>query len=245
VLSGCPPFHFLLLYISTQYYIVDFQSCVIIVSLTHSRTEDIIADRRKDQAKASSGRNTKEGVGTRSSTRKKPAEKKTAMVDRSVATGRAKREAARRARRRLSTEKAPSAMEVEKEVYRQSRKTAASKKAADKKASNGRLPPNSSLRGKKSNAKKTNKDVNDTPVVLFGKMPRQNQIKAAIRGMTDAGCPMPQGYQLVMQFSPLATKEKPKRKQPDAKKQNNKNNNKNNSGNQNNSGRRGGRGQKN
>jgi len=209
--------------------------------------EDIIADRRKDQAKASSGRNTKEsgGAGTRSSTRIKTNEKKTAMADRSVATGRAKREAANRARRGLSAKKAPSAMEVEKEVYRQSRKTAASKKAADKKASNGRLPPNSSLRGKKNNAKKTNKGDNDPTGVLLGKMPRPTQLKAAIRGMSDAGCPMPQGYQLVMQFSPDAAKKKPKRKQPDGKKQNNNNSNNNNSGNQNNSGRRGGRGRKN
>ena len=135
------------------------------------------------------------------------------MADRSIATGRAKRQAASRARRGLAVDKKPSAMEVEKEVYRQSRKTAASKKASEKKAANGRLPPNSSLRDKK--IKKATK----------------KQVQAAIKGMELAGCPVPKGFELFLEFSPEATKEKPKGKQTNA---NNNSNNKKNINNNNN-----------
>mmetsp|Transcript_20465 Transcript_20465/g.50873 ORF Transcript_20465/g.50873 Transcript_20465/m.50873 type:complete len:217 (+) Transcript_20465:146-796(+) len=191
--------------------------------------DDIIADRRKEQAKAASGKSTKETGG------RKAREKKTAMADRSVATGRAKRQAAARARRGLAADKKPSAMEVEKEVYRQSRKTAASKKASEKKAANGRLPPNSSLRDKK--IKKATK----------------KQLQAAIKGMELAGCPVPKGFDLFMEFSPEATKEKPKGKQPNANNNssnkkntnlNKKNNNSNNNNNNNNSNKKAGGGRK-
>ena len=179
----------------------------------------MIADRRKEQSAAASGKNT--GGGTRrNSARNK--EKKTAMADRSVATGRAKRAAATRARRNLSTAKKPTAMEVEKEVYRQSRKTATFQKQAEKKASHGRAAPNSSLRAK-HNPKKYG--AADPPGVLVGRMPSKLQVQAAMQGMAEAGFPMPDGYQLVMQFSPLPTNEKPKGKQTNA---NNKNNGRNN-----------------
>jgi len=169
--------------------------------------DDIIADRRKEQAKAASGKSTKETGG------RKAREKKTAMADRSIATGRAKRQAASRARRGLAVDKKPSAMEVEKEVYRQSRKTAASKMASEKKAANGRLPPNSSLRDKKT------------------KKATKKQVQAAIKGLELAGCPVPKGFKLFLEFSPEATKEKPKGKQTNA---NNNSNNKKNINNNNN-----------
>lgn len=171
--------------------------------------DDIIADRRKEQAKAASGKSTKES-GARSTRAK---EKKSAMADRSVATGRAKRAAASRARRGLVADKKPSAMEVEKEVYRQSRKTAAAKKASEKKAANGRLPPNSSLRDKRT------------------KKATKKQMQAAIKGMELAGCPVPAGFQLSMEFAPEAVKEK-KGKQTNANNKKNANNNaKNNTNN--------------
>ena len=62
----------------------------------------MIADRRKDQLKAA-----KKGT------------KKTSTTDRSIATGRAKRDAAMKARRGMTQEKKPSAMEVEREVLTQ------------------------------------------------------------------------------------------------------------------------------
>ena len=146
-----------------------------------------------------------------------------------MATGRAKRAAANRARRGLSNngDKKPTAMEVEKEVYRQSRKTATSKKQAEKKASSGRVAPNSTLRDKKknknANAKKTNN--NDPPGALVGKIPNAKQIQAAIDGMKAARCPVPKGYQLVMQFAPIPTQQNGKGKQQNANKNNNSNKN--------------------
>jgi len=222
--------------------------------------DDIISDRRKEQAKASSGRSVKDGKAA-TNTRNNAKEKKKAVADRSVATGRAKRAAAQRARRGLSDagDKKPSAMEVEKEVYRQSRRSNAAKKTADKKASNGRLPPNSSLREKKNGrntAKKTNNKQNDSdpPGVLFGRMPKGIQMKAAVQGMYDAGCPVPEGFQLVMQFAPKEPKENTgKGKGNQSNNNNNRNNNSNNrnnsnnnnnNGNQKSGGRRNGRGRK-
>jgi len=189
--------------------------------------DDMIADRRKEQAKAATGRKDAGKAGARNA---KTKDKKEAITDRSIATGRAKRAAAARARRGLSNDKKPSAMEVEKEVYRQARKTAASKKRAEKKATNGRLPANSSLRDKKAAKPKT------------VQKPKQKQIKAALQGMELAGCPMPQGFQLVMQFTPMVVEEKAKGKKPNAN--NNKANNKTNNNQKNTGGRKGGRGQK-
>lgn len=198
--------------------------------VSHNK-DDMIADRRKEQAKAATGRKDSGKAGARNA---KTKDKKDAITDRSVATGRAKRAAAARARRGLSNDKKPSAMEVEKEVYRQARKTVASKKRAEKKATNGRLPANSSLRDKKAAKQK----ASDPPGALVGKKPKQKQIKAAIQGMAAAGCPMPQGFQLVMQFSPKVVQEKAKGKKPNA------NNTKTNNNQKNTGGRKGGRGQK-
>lgn len=198
--------------------------------------DDIIADRRKEQAKAGKAK-------PRTSAR----DKKNAIADRSVATGRAKRAAATRARRSLNNnnaDKKPSAVEVEKEVYRQTRKTAVAKKKSESKATNGRLPPNSSLREKKG-AKKSNKsnnsgnaNVNGTSGVLVARLPKQNQIKAAIRGMEESGCPVPDGFQLIMQFAPIEEKGKGKGKgkQPNAN-----TNSKRNANQKNGSRRKGGR----
>ena len=134
-----------------------------------------------------------------------------------MATGRAKRAAAARARRGLALDKKPSALEVEKEVYRQSRKTAASKKASENKATKGRLPPNSLLREKKGKKK-----TNDQPGAIDGKKIQAKQIDAAIKGMELAGCPVPKGFELHMQLKPVSTNEKRKGKESNA---NNKNTN--------------------
>lgn len=190
--------------------------------------DEMIADRRKEQAKASSGRNVKKNGSNNNADTKN---KKQAVADRSIATGRAKRAAAIKARRGMANDSKPSAMEVEKEVYRQSRKSADSKKRAEQKKSNGRLPPNSSLRSsKKDRANKTNNSnangavSTDLTGVLTGKQPRVSQIKAAIRGMEDSGCPVPPGYVLMMQFVPAA-KQTPGKGRGSGKQTNNNNNN--------------------
>jgi len=161
--------------------------------------DEMIADRRKEQLKAS-----------------KRGPKKTSTADRSIATGRAKREAAMKAKRGMTQEKKPSAMEVEREVYRQSRKSAVSKKKAEKKATGGRMAPNSSLRDtkpKKGDAgKKQAPKVPPTgaaAAVMGGRAPSKKQVEAAIKGMESIGQPVPQGHQLVLTFVPIITATKP------------------------------------
>lgn len=152
----------------------------------------MIADRRKDQVKASKGRG---GKSTKPSN-----------ADRSVATGKAKRDATLRARRGMSQSNKPSPMEVEKEVYRQSRKTAVAKKNSEKKASGGRLPPNSSLREKnnKSVGKKKSPPQDASTIAVFGvKTPSKKAVEAAVAGMKSAGIQIPVGHMVSITFVPI------------------------------------------
>ena len=148
-------------------------------------SDEMIHDRRKEQQKAS-----------------KRGPKKASNADRSIATGKAKREAAMKARRGLSQTKKPNAMEVEREVYRQSRKSATAKKKVEKKATGGRIAPNSSLRSKKKKAKV------DPPAAIFGgRTPSKKAVEAAVKGMKEAGFQIPAGHQLVMTFVPTVVPE--------------------------------------
>ncbi|KAL3921655.1 MAG: hypothetical protein SGARI_006628 [Bacillariaceae sp.] len=150
----------------------------------------MIADRRKDQQK----------------TAKKATAKKASTTDRSIATGRAKRDAAMKARRGMTQDKKPSAMEVEREVYRQSRKTATAKGRAEQKASGGRLPPNSSLRDKKGKkgaaAGKKQAPAAAAVAVTGGRPPSKKQVQAAVKAVQACGQPIPDGHQLVLTFVP-------------------------------------------
>ena len=162
--------------------------------------DDMIADRRKDQSKSSTGRG---GANRKNSTPTKSQKKKTELADRSIATGRAKRAAATKARRGLSNTKKPTAMEIDQENYRQSRNSNASNRKQEQKSSNGRLPPNSSLRDntKKNSNKNNNNNITVAPVSL-GRIPNKKQMNAALQGMKEAGCPVPAGHTLIMQFIP-------------------------------------------
>lgn len=150
----------------------------------------MIKDRRKTQTKES-----------------KRGPKKTATADRSIATGRAKREAAMKAKRGLTQSKKPTKMEVEKEVKRQNNKTVNEKKRKEKKASGGRIAPDSSARNKKKKEKKAaEKKTNSPPPAIFGgRAPPKKAIEAAIKGMETAGFKIPSGYQMVMTFVPGAS----------------------------------------
>ena len=131
--------------------------------LLFSLKDEIIKDRRVSQQKAS-----------------KRVQKKSTNSDRSIATGKAKREAAARARRGLSQKKKPDKMEVEKEVKRQTKKTNVAKKKNEKKATGGKLPPKSSTRTKKkANAKEA------APQIVVGgvRRPSKKAVEAAVKGM--------------------------------------------------------------
>jgi hypothetical protein len=177
--------------------------CVCVCVCVCVRADDMIAERRKEQSKSSTGR----GGANKNNSTTKPQKKKTELADRSIATGRAKRAAATKARRGLSNTKKPTAMEIDQENYRQSRNSNASKKKQEQKSSNGRLPPNSSLRDnkKKNNSNNSNKNSNSnisSAPVSFGRIPNKKQMNAALQGMKQAGCPVPDGHRLIMQFIP-------------------------------------------
>ena len=89
-----------------------------------------------------------------------------------------------------------------REVYRQSRKSATAKKKVEKKATGGRIAPNSSLRSKKKKAKV------DPPAAIFGgRTPSKKAVEAAVKGMKEAGFQIPAGHQLVMTFVPTVVPE--------------------------------------
>mmetsp|Transcript_55993 Transcript_55993/g.135460 ORF Transcript_55993/g.135460 Transcript_55993/m.135460 type:complete len:241 (+) Transcript_55993:594-1316(+) len=162
--------------------------------------DEMIADRRKDQVKASKGRGAAKAG-------------KASTADRSVATGRAKREAAMKARRGIAESKKPSPMEVEKEVYRQSRKTATAKKNSERKSAGGRIAPNSSLRDKKNSSNKAKGQSKKSPqqqhdvgtVAVFGvKTPSKKAVEAAVAGMKSAGIQIPPGHMVSITFVPVS-----------------------------------------
>jgi hypothetical protein len=150
----------------------------------------MIADRRKEQQKSS-----------------KRGPKKPSTADRSIATGKANREAAAKARRGLAPTKKPNAMDVERETYRQSRKTAAAKTRTEKKASGGRLPPNRDAKPtNKGDRKPAAKGQQQPPPAIFGgRVPSKKQVEAAIKGMESIGQPVPPGHQVVLTFVPVVT----------------------------------------
>lgn len=157
--------------------------------------------------------------------------KKATTADRSVATAKAKREAANKARRGLATDSKPTKMDVEKEVKRQSQSTQVQKKKKEQKQTQGRIAPDSTGR---SAAKREKKKVaaKDPPAAVFGgRVPPKKAIEAAIKGMEDAGFKIPAGHQMVMTFAPLVVAPAPAtQKKPNANNNNNNSNNNNNKG---------------
>jgi len=164
--------------------------------------DEIIADRRKEQSQTSSGR----GANSDKKNKKSPVKKskKNELVDRSIASGRAKRSAATKQRRGFSDEKKPTPHEIDQENYRQSRRSNASKKNQEQKSSNGRLPPNSSLRDKKKNNSNSKANAKQVTVSAVEKTPSKKQLNAAVQGMKSAGCTIPDGYTMTMKFIPKA-----------------------------------------
>jgi len=170
-------------------FILDFSCGGSIVGFA----DEMIQDRRKEQKKE---------------LQRGP--KKATAADKSVATGRAKREAANKARRGLTTEKKPTKMEVEKEVERQTQTTQTQKKKKEQKQTQGRMAPDSTGRSaakrekKKTNNNATTKVGTDPPAAVFGgRVPPKKAIEAAIKGMEDAGFTIPTGHQMVMTFVPV------------------------------------------
>lgn len=129
----------------------------------------MIKDRRKKQTKAN------------------PAPKKISKTDRSIATSRAKRDAAIKAKRGISKTKKADNMQIEQEVKRQAHKTAAAKKRSEKKVPAGRRKANQTQ--KKATPKNKRKDGNPpaADAVFGGRVPSKKAIEAAVKGMKGKG----------------------------------------------------------
>jgi hypothetical protein len=173
----------------------------------------MIQDRRKDQQQES---------------RRGP--KKVSTSDRSIATGRAKRTAAVNARRGMTESKKPQAMEIEREVYRQSRTTQKTKENQQQKATGGRLAPNASAnrRAKKEAPIAAAKGANRRP-------PSKKIVQVGIKAMKTAGYEVPEGQKLVISLAPTVAVPAKNNQQKNsaaaaAKDSNNSNNNNNNRG---------------
>ena len=169
----------------------------------------MIQDRRKEQKKE-----LKRGP------------KKATTADRSVATAKAKREAANKARRGLATDNKPSKMDVEKEVKRQSQATQVQKKTKEQQQTQGRIASDSTGRSAAKREKKK-AAAKDPPAAVFGgRVPPKKAMEAAIKGMEDAGFKIPAGHQMVMTFAPIVVAPAPTtQKNTNANSNNNSSNN--------------------
>jgi len=125
----------------------------------------MIRDRRKSQIKADR------------------ASKKVAQTDRSVATSRAKRDAAIRAKRGLSKTKKASDMQIDKEVKRQEKSSSAAKKRSDKNAQGGRQKANRTQKKTIPNNKRKDSGAPASDAIFGGRVPSRKVIQAAVKGM--------------------------------------------------------------
>lgn len=106
-------------------------------------------------------------------------------------------------RRGLSETKKPSAMEVDKQIKRQTEQSAKEKANQEKKATKGRIAPDSTALSKKKKNKKK-KDTTTTPAPIFsGRTPPKKAIEAAVKGMETAGFKVPDGHTVVMTYVPV------------------------------------------
>lgn len=205
-----PPFTSIISYSgSASYY------CLLFILLC---SDQIIADRRKEQQQLS-----------------KRGPKKVGTADRAVATGRAKRDAVANARRGITETKKPDPMAVEREVYRQSRQTETAKENKEKKATGGRIAPNSTARRNRN--KKEAHQGGAAPAFVVAQAPSRKVVSAAVAAMKKEGYVVPQGMQVVINVVPRPPPAgkpaaKPAAKPPAKKPQNNGNNNGGNSNNQ-------------
>lgn len=157
---------------------------------------------------------------------KQAIQKDVSNVDRSVATSRAKRNAAMNARRGLATTNKASAMDVEKEVKKQVAKSTQQhaaqlkKNEAQKKqtpvSAGPRLTPQEKAAARREK-RRIRKEAGAAAaagisvmggakgdVVTLTRPPSKKAVKAAVEAMRSTGFTVPEGMQMVISFAPLA-----------------------------------------
>lgn len=154
----------------------------------------------------------------------KSIKKTVSNADRSIATSRAKRNAAMAARRGQQTNTKPTTMQVEQEIKKQVSKTAIAKARSTRPVkaprpsgggagdSNGPRRPNNnntsvgkSTGAEKAAARRKKREVmkQGKAAVAVLKPPSKKAVTAAVNAMQSAGFTIPQGQQLVISFAPI------------------------------------------
>jgi len=138
-------------------------------------------------------------------------------VDRSVGSGRAKRQASANARRGITDTKKPSRMQIEREANRVARQSDRGKTTTTTAAAAGRgrkAKPEAVVRAKERQDKKRRQEAkkkssgssdNVIPPAWIGgtrRPPSKKAVTAAVEAMTDAGFKVPRGMQMVISFAP-------------------------------------------
>lgn len=103
--------------------------------------------------------------------------KKTSQTDRSIASNRAKRDAAVNAKRGISKTKKATDMQIEQEVKKQAKKSAKTKKRNEKKAQRARPKTNQATDSRET------KEDSAADAVFGGRVPSKKAIEAAVKGM--------------------------------------------------------------
>lgn len=154
-------------------------------------------------------------------TRRAPAGKPTA-ADRAMGRQRATRTATVNARRGIQTSNKPSAMEIEREVYRQSRMNKPATKSVT--TPSRRNPKDSAAqvkaRKQKKEQQKAGKPAHRVVPVSVGRVkhPSQKAIVAAVEAMSSKGFNVPKGMQMVISFAPAAAPAPVPQKKPEPQK---------------------------
>jgi len=143
----------------------------------------------------------------RSSTSRRPAARKPTAADKAAGRQRATRTAKINARRGIqqNAEGKPSAMEIEREVYRQTRMN--NTPAKGKNGPRSRKDSAAQVKARKTDKKKKQQQqqkgaVPPTWVAGTRRPPSKKAVSAAVHAMTDAGFKVPQGMQMVISFAP-------------------------------------------
>jgi hypothetical protein len=167
--------------------------------------DDMIKSRRKEQ-----GRPPRRAAASR-----RRGNTKATSSDRAVGTGKAKRDALVNFRRGRTTTNKPTPMDIEREVYRQTRKTAKQQQQQQQFSNKKKDIPNKSgarpakrvadqkVKAKMAKQRKQQakgKQQQGKSAVPAG--PSKKAVKAAVNAMSEKGFSIPSGMQMVISFAP-------------------------------------------
>jgi hypothetical protein len=157
-------------------------------------------------------------IKNRRSNAPKSAARKVSTADKTVAKGRANRQATANARRGINTENKPSAMEVEREINRQAKMSANNRAGTPKKdaqpaktaqrtrrVADVKTKAKNDVKKQETKQQEKQKNAPAIPPTWIGGTRRPPSVKAvtaAISAMESNGFKVPKGMQMVISFAP-------------------------------------------